>query len=82
MSDIIFKTRNPLEAKQGTGVTLTKNGQTGNFKLPAYCANAGAHSPNNNQMNLTPFVFQDMGGTFDDQTSMWRTTDSERNVRL
>ena len=33
MSDIIFKTRNPLEAKQGTGVTLTKNGQTGNFKI-------------------------------------------------
>ena len=33
MADIIFKTRNPLEAKQGTGVTLTKNGQTGNFKI-------------------------------------------------
>jgi hypothetical protein len=57
-------------------------GQTGNFSLPAYCANAGAHSPSNNRMNLTPFVFQDMGGTFNDQNSMWRTTDSERNVRL
>jgi len=33
MSDILFKTRNPLLAKQGTGVTLTKNGQTGNFKI-------------------------------------------------
>jgi hypothetical protein len=33
MSDIIFKTRNPLNVKQGAGVTLTKNGQTGNFKV-------------------------------------------------
>ena len=33
MSDILFKTRNPLLVKQGTGVTLTKNGQTGNFKI-------------------------------------------------
>ena len=33
MSDILFKTRSPLLVKQGTGVTLTKNGQTGNFKI-------------------------------------------------
>jgi len=33
MSDILFKTRNPLLVKQGTGVTLTKNGQTGSFKI-------------------------------------------------
>ena len=29
MADILFKTRNPITLKQGTGVTLTKNGITG-----------------------------------------------------
>ena len=33
MSDILFKLTHPIEVKQGTGVTLSKNGQTGNFTL-------------------------------------------------
>ena len=57
-------------------------GQTGNFPLPAFCANASAGSPNNDPMNLTPFVFHDMGESFRDQDSMWRTTDSRRGVRM
>ena len=57
-------------------------GQTGTFPLPAFCANASAGSPNNDPMNLTPFVFHDMGESFRDQQSMWRTTDSRRNVRM
>ena len=57
-------------------------GQTGSFPLPAFCANASAGVPNNDPMNLTPFVFHDMGESFRDQQSMWRTTDSRRNVRM
>ena len=57
-------------------------GQTGNFPLPAFCANASAGSPNGNPMNLTPFVFHDMGGTFIDQGTLWRTTDSRRRGHL
>jgi len=57
-------------------------GQTGTFPLPAFCANASAGSPNGDPMNLTPFVFHDMGESFRDQQSMWRTTDSRRNVRM
>jgi hypothetical protein len=57
-------------------------GQTGTFPLPAFCANASGGSPSNNPMNLTPFVFHDMGGTFRDQGSMWRTTDSQRPVSM
>ena len=33
MADILFKTRNPLLVKQGTGVTLTKDGITGDHKI-------------------------------------------------
>jgi len=57
-------------------------GQTGTFPLPAFCANNTGGSPQNNVMNLTPFVFNDMGGSFNDQQSMWRTTDSERRVSM
>jgi hypothetical protein len=57
-------------------------GQTGTFPLPAFCANNSGGSPNNNPMNLTPFVFHDMGGSFNDQQSMWRTTDSNRRVSM
>ena len=57
-------------------------GQTGTFPLPAFCANASAGSPNNDPMNLTPFVFHDMGESFRDQDSMWRTTDSRRPVSM
>ena len=57
-------------------------GQTGTFPLPAFCANASAGPPNGDPMNLTPFVFHDMGESFRDQQSMWRTTDSRRNVRM
>ena len=57
-------------------------GQTGSFPLPAFCANASAGSPNNDPMNLTPFIFHDMGESFRDQDSMWRTTDSRRSVRM
>ncbi|MCH1540943.1 MAG: hypothetical protein L7S56_05880 [Candidatus Poseidonia sp.] len=57
-------------------------GQTGSFPLPAFCANASAGSPNNDLMNLTPFIFNDMGQSFRDQDSMWRTTDSRRGVRM
>jgi len=57
-------------------------GQTGSFPLPAFCANASAGSPNNDPMNLTPFIFHDMGESFRDQDSMWRTTDSRRGVRM
>jgi hypothetical protein len=57
-------------------------GQTGTFPLPAFCANSSGSSPRNNRMNLTPFVFHDMGGTFKDQDTMWRTTDSRRPVSM
>jgi hypothetical protein len=51
-------------------------GQSGTFPLPAFCANSSGGSPNSDPMNLTPFVFHDMGESFRDQQSMWRTTDS------
>jgi hypothetical protein len=57
-------------------------GQSGTFPLPAFCANSSGGSPNRDPMNLTPFVFHDMGESFRDQDSMWRTTDSQRNVRM
>ena len=57
-------------------------GQTGNFPLPAFCANASGGSPNGEPLNLTPFVFNDMGESFRDQNSMWRTTDSRRSVSM
>jgi hypothetical protein len=57
-------------------------GQSGTFPLPAFCANSSGGSPNRDPMNLTPFVFHDMGESFRDQQSMWRTTDSQRNVRM
>ena len=57
-------------------------GQTGAFPLPAFCANASGCSPSGEPMNLTPFVFNDMGGSFQSQDSMWRTTDSRRPVRM
>ena len=57
-------------------------GQTGNFPLPAFCANSSGGSPNGEPLNLTPFVFNDMGESFRDQDSMWRTTDSRRSVSM
>ena len=57
-------------------------GQTGNFPLPAFCANASGGSPSGEPLNLTPFVFNDMGESFRDQDSMWRTTDSRRSVSM
>ena len=57
-------------------------GQTGNFPLPAFCANSSGGSPSGEPMNLTPFVFNDMGESFRDQNSMWRTTDSNRSVNM
>ncbi len=57
-------------------------GQSGTFPLPAFCANSSGGSPNRDPMNLTPFVFHDMGESFRDQQSMWRTTDSRRDVRM
>ena len=57
-------------------------GQSGTFPLPAFCANSSGGSPSDDPLNLTPFVFHDMGESFRDQDSMWRTTDSQRNVRM
>ena len=57
-------------------------GQTGAFPLPAFCANASGGSPSGEPMNLTPFVFNDMGGSFQNQDAMWRTTDSRRPVSM
>jgi len=57
-------------------------GQTGAFPLPAFCANASGGSPSGEPMNLTPFVFNDMGGSFQSQDAMWRTTDSRRPVSM
>ena len=57
-------------------------GQTGVFPLPAFCANASGGSPSGEPMNLTPFVFNDMGGSFQSQDAMWRTTDSRRPVSM
>jgi hypothetical protein len=57
-------------------------GQTGAFPLPAFCANASGGSPSGEPMNLTPFVFNDMGGSFQSQDAMWRTTDSRRHVSM
>jgi hypothetical protein len=57
-------------------------GQTGAFPLPAFCANASGGSPSGEPMNLTPFVFNDMGGSFQSQDAMWRTTDSRRSASM
>ena len=57
-------------------------GQSGAFPLPAFCANASGGSPSGEPMNLTPFVFNDMGGSFQSQDAMWRTTDSRRPVSM
>jgi hypothetical protein len=57
-------------------------GQTGAFPLPAFCANASGGSPSGEPMNLTPFIFNDMGGSFQSQDAMWRTTDSRRPVGM
>jgi hypothetical protein len=70
-----------LVVKEDVWISI-EPGQTGTFPLPAFCANASAGSPNNDPMNLTPFIFHDMGESFRDQDSMWRTTDSHRGVRM
>ena len=57
-------------------------GQSGTFPLPAFCANSSGGVPSSDPLNITPFVFHDMGESFRDQDSMWRTTDSQRNVRM
>ena len=57
-------------------------GQSGTFPLPAFCANSSGGVPSSDPLNITPFVFHDMGESFRDQDSMWRTTDSRRDVRM
>ena len=47
------------------------------FPLFACCANASAGAPNNDVMNITPFIFEDLGDTYEDQGRVWRSFDGE-----
>ena len=47
------------------------------FPLFACCANASAGAPNNDVMNITPFIFEDLGDSFEDQGRVWRSFDGE-----
>ena len=47
------------------------------FPLFACCANASAGAPNDDIMNITPFIFEDLGDSFEDQSRVWRSFDGE-----
>ena len=47
------------------------------FPLFACCANASAGAPNDDVMNITPFIFEDLGDTYEDQGRVWRSFDGE-----
>ena len=47
------------------------------FPLFACCANASAGAPNDDVMNITPFIFEDLGDSFEDQSRVWRSFDGE-----
>ena len=47
------------------------------FPLFACCANASAGAPNDDIMNITPFIFEDLGDTYEDQGRVWRSFDGE-----
>ena len=47
------------------------------FPLFACCANASAGAPNDDVMNITPFIFEDLGDSFEDQGRVWRSFDGE-----
>jgi len=54
------------------------------FPLHASCANSSAGSPANDEMNVTPFIFRDLGESFQNQDSVWRSFDGDggRNTSL
>ncbi|GEM_PF-535078 len=54
------------------------------FPLHASCANRNAGAPSNDEMNVTPFIFNDLGESFQNQDSVWRSFDGDRsgNTRL
>ncbi|MEO2121389.1 MAG: hypothetical protein ABGX44_06195 [Candidatus Poseidoniia archaeon] len=54
------------------------------FPLHASCANSSAGAPSNDDMNVTPFIFNDLGESFQNQDSVWRSFDGEggRNTSL
>ena len=47
------------------------------FPLFACCANASAGAPSDDVMNITPFIFEDLGDTYEDQGRVWRSFDGE-----
>jgi len=47
------------------------------FPLFACCANASAGAPNDDVMNITPFIFEDLGDSFEDQSRVWHSFDGE-----
>jgi hypothetical protein len=48
------------------------------FPLHASCANSSAGAPSNDEMNVTPFIFNDLGESFQNQDSVWRSFDGDR----
>ena len=58
--------------------------QTQTFPLHASCANGSAQAPAGDEMNVTPFIFNNLGNTFQDQASVWQSFDGEgrRTTRL
>ena len=58
--------------------------QNQTFPLHASCANGSAQAPADDDMNVTPFIFNNLGNTFQDQASVWQSFDGEggRTARL
>ncbi len=58
-------------------------GEEQSFPVPAMCANATGGSPSRDRMNLTPFLFNDLGESFSSQDRFWCFSDgANRNARL
>jgi len=58
-------------------------GEEQSFPVPAMCANATGGSPSRDRMNLTPFLFNDLGESFRSQDRFWSSSDGvNRNARL
>ncbi len=58
--------------------------QNQTFPLHASCANGSAQAPSGDVMNVTPFIFNNLGDTFQNQDSVWQSFDGEggRSARL
>ena len=58
-------------------------GEEQSFPVPGMCANATGGSPSRDRMNLTPFLFNDLGESFRSQDRFWSSSDgNRRDTRL